>query len=48
MIIQFDTSKIPTKDDAFLAEVILLSAKLNRTIDESIEEMKNILKSKKG
>jgi hypothetical protein len=48
MIWTIDTSKIPDKNTAFCAEVILTSYKLNQTIDESIEEMKNVLKNKKG
>lgn len=46
MIWQIDTSKIPDKDMAFLAEVILLSNKNNCTIYKSIEDMKNILSLK--
>lgn len=47
MIWQIDTSKIPDKDITFLAEVILLSAKSNCTIDKSIELMKDLLRNKK-
>lgn len=47
MIWQIDTSKIPDKQIAFWAELILLSKKANCTIDESIDEMRNVLKSNK-
>lgn len=46
MIWQIDTSKIPDKDVAFLAEVISMSYKSNCTIDKTIEDMKNILRKK--
>lgn len=47
MIWEIDTSKVPDKQIAFWAEVTLLSWKNNCTIDESIEEMKSILKQNK-
>lgn len=47
MIWQIDTSKVPDREIAFLAEVILLSNKFNCTIDETIENMKKTLKEKK-
>ena len=46
MIWQIDTPKVPDRDVAFLAEVILTSKKLNCTIDESINEMKRVLREK--
>jgi hypothetical protein len=46
MIWQIDTSKVPDKDIAFLAEVMSISYKNNCTIDETIEEMKDVLRKK--
>jgi len=46
MIWQINTSKIPDKDLAFLAEVILLSNKFNCTIDKTIEGMRDKLINK--
>jgi len=46
MIIKIDTEKIPDKDVMFIAELIVLSGKNNCSIDESIQECKQILKEK--
>jgi len=42
----FETEKIPNKNDMFLAEVILTAGKQQITIDEVINEMKDILNAK--
>jgi hypothetical protein len=46
MIWEIDTSKIPDRQMAFWAEVILLSKKYNQIIDKTIEEMKKVQESK--
>lgn len=46
MIWQIDTTKIPDKDVAFLAEVISLAYKQNCPIDNVINGMRDLLKVK--
>lgn len=46
MIIKIDTEKIPDKGILFLAELVILSGKKNCSIDESINNCKQILKEK--
>jgi hypothetical protein len=46
MILEIDTSKVPDKKASFWAELILISNKFNCTIDDSIEDLKDQLKSK--
>lgn len=46
MIWQIDSSKIPDKNIAFIAEAISISYKNNCTIDETLEEMKDVLRKK--
>lgn len=48
MIWQIDTSKIPDKQKAFWAELILLAQKNNSTIDKVVEDMRKLLKNKES